>query len=254
MTDRATKTFLGHLDDLRRAMIWSIAAIGIAMLVMIPLAPLVLKWLALPLAWTGLDPARFLRVLSMAGGMAILLRVVLWGGLLLATPFVMMAIAWFIFPGLTLHERRVVKRALALGAALFAAGVVGGYFLLLPLILRAMLAINAWLGTTAEFVAWSDYVAFAGGFLLALGVAYELPMVLIVLGYLGIVSSGALRTYRRHVIVAILFVAMLLPPADPLSLILMSAPLVLLYEGCIWVLWLHERRKGRAAEAPAPSA
>ena len=119
-----------------------------------------------------------------------------------------------------------------------------GYFLTLPLALRVMFRINNWLGASCEFVELSDYVGFVMKLLIAFGLAFELPVIIIVLGSLGIISSDQLRSKRRYVIVLLMVAAMLLTPPDPLTMLMMAAPLALLYELCIWVIRLKERRLG----------
>ena len=100
-----TKPFLAHLEDLRLAMLWSVAALAAGMAVILPLAPLVLGWLQRPLAAAGIDPAEFLKVIRVTGGLSITLRIVLWAGILVALPFILVAVGWFVFPGLKRRER-----------------------------------------------------------------------------------------------------------------------------------------------------
>ncbi len=237
-----TKPFVEHLDDLRRTILWSLISLGVGMAFAFPLAPFALKLLKVPVARADVDPETFLRVLRVAGGLSITLRIGFWGGLLLALPFILLAVGWFVFPGLTQRERRVIRNALCMAVVLFAAGVAFGYFLVLPAVVQLMLRISEWLGVTCEFVELGDYVSFVLRLLIAFGLAYELPVVIVVLGYLGIVTSSSLRAYRRHVIVGLLVAAMLLTPPDPLSQVMMALPLVVLYEICIWIVWAWERQ------------
>ncbi len=243
LNNHGTKPFVEHLGDLRRTILWSLISLGVGMAFAFPLAPYVLALLRVPVARAGLNPETFLRVLRVAGGLSITLRIGFWGGLLLALPFILMAVAWFVFPGLTSRERKAVRNALGVAVLLFAAGVAFGYFLVLPAVVQLMLRINEWLGLTSEFVELGDYVSFVLRLLIAFGLAYELPVVIVVLGNLGIVTSRSLRVYRRHVVVGLLVAAMLLTPPDPLSQIMMALPLVLLYEICIWIVWARQRSK-----------
>lgn len=238
---RGSKPFVEHLNDLRVTILWSIIALAVGMAVALPLAPQVLKLLKVPVASAGADPETFLRVLRVAGGLTITLRIGFWGGLLIGLPFILVAVGWFVSPGLTLRERRVVRSALWFAVLLFGVGVSFGYFLVLPAVVKMMLRINVWLGITCDFVELGDYVSFVLRLLIAFGLAYELPVVIIVLGHLGIVTSQSLRQYRRHVVVGLLIAAMLLTPPDPISQVLMALPLVLLYEACIWIIWARER-------------
>jgi len=243
MDSHGSKPFVEHLDDLRRTILWSLIALGGGMAFAFPLAPYVLTLLKVPVARAGADPETFLRVLRVAGGLSITLRIGFWGGLLLALPFILLAVAWFVFPGLTLRERKTIRNALGVAVLLFAAGVAFGYFLVLPSVVRLMLRINEWLGLVCDFVELGDYVSFVLRLLIAFGLAYELPVVIVVLGHLGIVTSHSLRAYRRHVVVGLLVAAMLLTPPDPLSQLMMALPLVLLYEICIWIVWARQRSK-----------
>ena len=243
LASRHTKPFLEHLEDLRRTMLWCAGFLAVGMALAIPLAPRILELLKAPVARNGLDPAEFLRVLRVAGGFSIALRVVFWSGLLGASPFIVCAIGHFVFPGLTVRERKSVLGAAGFAVLLFAGGVLMGYLVTLPVALRVMLAINRWMHVTCEFVELSDYVAFALKLLMAFGLAFELPVVLLALGGLGILSSDQLRRKRRHVIVGLMVLAMLLTPPDPLTQLLMAVPMALLYEACIWLIWLREKSR-----------
>lgn len=236
----ATKSFLEHLQDLRKTIVWCAISLGVGMVVAIPLAPYILDLMSNPLAKAGKDPATFLKVFQVAGGLAITLKVVFWAGLLIATPGIVIAIADFVFPGLTAKEKSVVRRSGVIAGFLFAAGVSMGYFVTLPVALGVMLRINAWIGVESEFVELVDYVGFVLKLLIAFGLAFELPVVVLALGYMGIISSKQLREKRPVVIVSLLVLAMLLTPPDPMTQLLMAIPMTILYEICIWLVRAKE--------------
>jgi sec-independent protein translocase protein TatC len=238
--DTATKSFLEHLQDLRKTIVWCAISLGVGMCVAIPLAPYILDLLSSPLQKAGKDPDTFLKVFQVAGGLAITLKVVFWAGLLVATPGIVMAIADFVFPGLTAKEKRIVRRSGVIAGFLFAAGVSMGYFVTLPVALGVMLKINAWIGVESEFVELVDYVGFVLKLLIAFGLAFELPVVVLALGYMGIISSKQLREKRPVVIVSLLVLAMLLTPPDPMTQLLMAVPMTILYEICIWLVRAKE--------------
>ena len=100
---------------------------------------------------------------------------------------------------------------------------------------------HGWLNINPQWQV-SSYVTFALHLLIAFGVAFEMPVVVVVLGRLGIVNSTQLRERRRHVIVILLIVAMLLTPPDPITQLAMAIPLYLLYEISIWVVRIWERK------------
>jgi sec-independent protein translocase protein TatC len=243
--DRRSKPFVEHLADLRSAVLWSLAAMAVGIGATIPLNPLILRLLKAPLAAAGKNPDQFLIVLGVGGGFSTAIRLSTWGGILLSLPLVLWAVAWFVFPGLTRRERRAVLRALGAGALLFAGGVAfGGYTL--PLALKLMFAVNDWLGIACNFVELDNYVGFILKLLLAFGLSFEFPIVLVALGSLEIVTSRQLREKRRHVIVIIFIVAMVLTPPDPLSQVLMAIPMTILYEASIWIVRAQERKRASA--------
>jgi len=234
------RSFLEHLEDLRRTVLWGAVSLAAGMVIAVPLAPLILKWLKAPLKRAGLDPESFLRVLRVTGGFSISMRIIFWSGLLIGVPFMVLAVANFVFPGLTRRERRCVSYASLFGAVLFTGGVCMGYFITLPVALQLMLRINNWLGVTCEFVELSDYVGFVMKLLIAFGLAFELPVIILALGSTGIITSDQLRGKRRYVIVGLMVAAMLLTPPDPFTLLMMAVPMALLYELCIWIIRFNE--------------
>ena len=130
---------------------------------------------------------------------------------------------------------------------LFMLGVSLGYFISLPIALKIFFSLHAWLGIQAEWTAPS-YVAFCMQLLLLFGLAFELPMVLMSLGYFQVISASFLRSKRRHAIVAILILAMILTPGpDVISQIIMAVPMYILYELSVWVVWLFEKRNLQSA-------
>lgn len=235
------KPFLEHLEDLRRTLIRCLLTLGLAVLACLPLAPRLLAVLTVPLAKAGAEPARFLRSLEVVGAFSVTLRVAFWSGLLISTPLLLGFVAAFVFPGLTPREKDVVVKTAGFALGLFTLGVVLGYELVLPVALRLMFRWHEWLGVRAEWVV-TAYVAFATQLLIGFGLAFELPVVVLALGRLGLVTSTWLREKRRHAIVAALVVGMLLTPPDVPSQLMMAVPLILLYEVCIWGVWMGERR------------
>jgi sec-independent protein translocase protein TatC len=237
------KPFLHHLNDLRRALVWSICALFAGMGLAALLAPKALAILKAPLINVVADPDTFLRTLDITGGMSVAMQTILWGGILLSAPVIICALGWFIFPGLTRTERRAVLSGLGFAASLFVIGVVLCYRFALAPALKIMLWFNQWMGIPIEYVTVTSYVGFVLKLLLSFGLTFELPVVILVLGRLGIITSAQLREKRRHAIVAILILAMVITPTqDPFSQLILAVPLIVLYEICVWLVWARDRR------------
>ena len=122
--------------------------------------------------------------------------------------------------------------------------------LALPIGLRFLLTFQA--ESLAPIITIDEYLRFATGVILAFGVLFQLPVVLVVLGLLGIVTPESLAKYRRHAIVILAALSALLTPADPGTMLMLLMPLVLLYELSIWLTRVAIRRKDVSAEESAP--
>jgi len=230
------KPFLAHLEDLRLTILQCAGSYLVGLLISIPFTPWIVNVLRHPMNVSGLSSRIPLRITTVGGPFLVAMRVDLWTGLLLSLPFMLLFVAQFVFPGLTRREQRVVVRGVICAVLLFVMGVAMGYVWTLPVALVMMVRISDWLQTPPAFWEIADYIVFCLRLLVAFGLAFQLPVVLWVMGRLGWVSSRLLRTYRRHVIVGLLVLAMFLTPQDPFTMLLMAVPLILLYEACIWLI------------------
>lgn len=184
------------------------------------------------------------------------LSVAFFGGILLSLPALVFFIGMFVMPGIRDIERKVMTRIAFFSSGLFLLGVLMGYRVTLPLALGLMLKIGGQLGGESIWF-YNKYIAFALQLLLGFGLAFQLPVVILVLGKMGLVSSRQLRDKRRHVFVGLLVLAMILTPPDVMTQLLMAAPLILLYEFCIWFLHFSGNREKTAAQEegkPEPGA
>jgi len=242
ITSDRPKPFLQHLEDLRWTILWSLAVLAASALVCLPLVPVIFRLLCAPLSSVTSDPGSFLRSLDITGAFSIALQITLGSALLLGAPAVVWLAARFVFPGLTGRERRAARMACLAGFCLFFMGAALGYFLTLPIALKIFFSIHAWLGIRAEWTATS-YMAFCLRLLLLFGLAFQLPVIIVGLGYCGVVNSAQLKSKRRHAAVAILVLAALLTPGpDMFSQVIMALPMYVLYEACIWIVRIAERR------------
>lgn len=233
--------FLDHLEELRWRIFYVLIALGVGtvfgFLIVYYLG--VMDILVRPIR--PMLPSGQLSYLSPATPFFVTMKLSLVVGLILAMPVVVYQIWAFLSPGLHRDEKKVIIPALYFGVLLFGAGVAMAYFMVLPLAL-VFLA-----GFQEEFlnpvIEVNEYLAFVTRVLLAFGIAFELPIVILILSVLGLVTPAFMRDKRRHAIVLITIAASLLTPGDLASTFLMIGPLWVLYEISILISAAIHRRK-----------
>ena len=248
--DPTPKTILDHLEDLRWVLIKAAGAFAIAAGLGLVFTKQLLVFLYEPLVLDKQNPTDFLKVLSPTDPLSIQINLSLMGGLIVSLPFILWFVAQFILPALTRREARAILPAFAAGAILFAGGVAFCYFLILPQTIHWFIKYNEYFGFQTSWTA-SNYIDFTLQMLLAFGVSFEMPLVLLVLILLGIVKSATLANYRRHAFLGIVVLACCVVPAtDPFSLGMLVLPMYLLFEATIWIGRALERRKEAAQAWP----
>ena len=246
--DDPPRPFLEHLIDLRDCLVHCAVAWILCEIVIVPFAPAITAWLIAP-AGVSKD---MVQGLGWTAGFSILLKIMLWGGTALSLPLLLFFLMRFIFPGLKRSERTIIVFCLVTSTVLFGMGVWMAYAATLEIAIRVLQQINAWVGIKVDIVRLDEHVDIVLKTIIAFGLAFQLPLLLMVLGWIGIVSSETLREKRRFAIVAIFVIAMILTPPDPVSQIIMALPMCVLYEVCIWVIRLRElarRKKKDEAES-----
>ena len=153
--------------------------------------------------------------------------------------------AWaFLAPAIEERTQRVISIFVVIATLLFAAGVLFAYFVILPAALDFLVNYDEELYN--EQIRASYFLSFVSVMLLAIGLAFQMPIFILALVRLGVLTSGQLRRNRRIAIVLMFVVAILLPTVDPVSLALEVAPLLVLFELSIWLSVLMERRWERS--------
>lgn len=228
------RPFFEHIVALRSCLINAVLAWVVCCIVVGIFSPHVLSWLKEPA--DALVKAGKIQIVSLniTGGFAQIMSIAMWGGTALSFPFVMYFLLRFIFPALTRREKVAILFFLIAGTVFFGIGVVFAYGQLAPNVVRFFDIVNEWMGLQVSMVQVENYVPLVLKLVLAFGLVFQIPLLLFVLGWLGVISSDSLRRWRRFAIVIAFFLGMVLTPPDPMSQILMAVPLCLLYELSIW--------------------
>jgi sec-independent protein translocase protein TatC len=239
-------TVVDHLDELRWRVIVSLCAFGVAFALTGWQNHLVLSIVNRPLP-AGVEPLTF----GVTEPFLTTITNSAYAALLLALPVVLYQAYAFLLPAFSPTERRVALPLLLLVPLLFVAGVAFCYFVVLPPAIEFLLDFNA-----SEFntqVRARDYYSFVTLTMIALGLAFQVPVAVLSLVRLEITSVQALRRNRRYAILAIAVLAALLPTIDPLTLLLEMVPLVLLYELSILLAQAFGRPSSELSEPVAPA-
>jgi len=220
--------FLDHLEELRKRILVSLLAILIITSVALIFSDTILKVLLIPAGGMKLN------AFSLMDGFLIKFRIALYIGIAMAFPIWGFELYRFIVPGLQEHERKSLLPGLLASSLLFILGVLFGYFLLREMI-KVMIALFP--PEVSFLPAADDYISFVTFFLVACGVAFQLPVVLTILVQLRILSAKILKKQRRIAYFALfVFAEIATPVTDPIiAPMVVMIPLVLLYEASIWV-------------------
>jgi sec-independent protein translocase protein TatC len=237
-----TKPFLEHLEDLRKTLFRILAALFVGFNLCLVFANKLLFFLEWPLYKTVPHPERFLQSLNVSDSFVLAMKMSFYGGLVLTVPVILYFLAQFILPALKPKEKNAVLPICVFGALLFLAGAAMCFVWIVPKTLKAFIQYSEWMQIEPHWTVTS-YVEFVTQFILAMGLTFEVPVVILILVRVGILGAGTLRKARKVCIAIAVVIAAIVAPPDPLSMILMSLPLIVLFEATIWVAWWMERKK-----------
>jgi len=171
-------------------------------------------------------------------------RVVAYAAVLVSLPFLLYQAYAFLLPAFSPRERQVAVPLMAMVPFLFIAGVLFAYFLVLP---RAIDFLQNFNDENYDILLQArDYYKFSLMVLMVMGVLFQVPIGILAVTRMGIVTPRQLRKHRRYAILVIAVLAMLLPGQDPFTMLMMMAPLIVLFEGSILMASLLDRRAERA--------
>lgn len=164
------------------------------------------------------------------------MRVALWAGLLVVSPYVLYQLFAFVAPGLYQAERKLALRAVGSGYLLFLAGVALCYFVIFPFTVRFLGGYQV-SNEVTNTITLSSYISLLGVLCLMMGVIFELPVLCWLLAKIGVLKADFMKHYRRHAIVVIVILgAIITPTGDPFTLALVALPIYLLWELSIFIV------------------
>jgi len=250
--DEARMSLIEHLTELRDRLIKIVLAVAFGMVVAFFLYNRIFHFLLGPyedIANSGnsLTGGKLLQVDPLEG-FGIRMKLAAYGGIAIAMPVILWQIWRFVTPGLYEHERRYALGFVSSALALFVMGA-GLAFLTLPQALRWLVSIGGADNFVTAF-APAKYFTLITYMMLAFGIGFEFPIILVFLQLVGVLTVASLRRFRRYAVVGItVIVAIITPSGDPISMLMLSVPMVLFYEAAIVAGRLIERRRAAAAAA-----
>jgi len=240
MTDEAQETFLSHLIELRQRLVRSLIAVVIASIPALYFSAELYDLLAMPLI-NSLPPNSRMIATGVITPFVIPMKIAFMAAFLAVLPYVLYQAWAFVAPGLYAHEKKLVLPLVVSSTILFLTGMLFCYFI----VFRRVFAFIARFAPKSISVApdIEAYFNFVLGMFLAFGLAFEVPVVVVVLVMTGLVSVEQLREWRGYVVVAIFIVAAIVTPPDVVSQISLALPMCLLYEIGIFCAQVVARRR-----------
>jgi len=236
--------FLDHLEEFRWRIIKSIAAIIVGAIISFVFIDKIMELLVAPTLKIG--DQFTLQVLKVQGMFMVKWGLAFVGGFILGLPVITYQLWKFAAPGLYGSEIKYVLPIIIFTYVAFICGILFAYFVLIPFSLNFFTSMGY--GDVQNNISINYYFSFITWLMMGAGIIFEMPIVSFILSSVGILTPKFLRTYRRHAIIAIMILSAFITPPDPISMLIMTFPLIVLYEISILVSALVNRAKQRREE------
>lgn len=251
--DDTKMPLLDHLIELRRRLLWSVVALAIGFFICLYFARDIFAFLAQPLLKAGQGKIIYTDIFE---AFFVEIKVAFFSAMMLAFPVIATQIWRFVAPGLYANEKRAFLPFLLMTPVLFTAGAAMAYYVAMPVALKFLLGFSGDVGGIQQeaLPGVGNYLGFVMKFLFGFGVAFLLPVLLMLLERAGIVTLAQLKAGRRYAVVGIAAVSAVLTPPDILSQILLLVPMYLLYELAIIAIRLTGQKSAPSNDPATDSA
>lgn len=248
--DETKMPLLDHLIELRNRLLWCVAAMAVAFGVCLYFAKPIFGFLVQPLLAAGQGKLIFTDIFE---AFFVEIKVAFFAATMVAFPVIATQIWRFVAPGLYSKEKRAFLPFLLMTPVLFTAGAAMAYYMAMPVALKFLLGYSGDVGGVSQeaLPGVGNYLSFATKFLFGFGVAFLLPVLLMLLERVGILTLAQLKSGRRYAVVGIAAVSAVLTPPDIMSQILLLVPMYLLYEMAILAIMITGRKRAKPEEASA---
>jgi sec-independent protein translocase protein TatC len=233
--------FFEHLEELRRRLIWSVLAVGAAMIGAWTWSPTIFALLQRPIR-PYLPKGTGLAFTTLPEPFVLYFRVALYGGIILASPFLLWQVWLFLSPGLYRREKRWAVPFVAATAVFFLSGCAFGYFVAFPRVCQFLVGMGTSTGFT-PVITINEYLSIASKTILGLGLCFEMPILVFFLARLGVVTERFLLAKLKYAILLIFIIAAVITPTpDVMTQCVFALPMVLLYLLGIAIAWIFKPR------------
>lgn len=241
-------SFLDHLEELRNRIIYSLIAVAVAFFICFSFAQKIFEYMSEPLAGAlrELKMAEQLYFTKPTDAFTMYINLALVAGLFLASPVVIYQLWAFIAPGLYRNERKYAVPFIFFCSGLFITGGLFGYFIAFPFALKFLITFGG--PRVVPWITITEYLDLFWTVILGLGILFELPVLMMFLGLLGILTPGfLLRNFRYAVLLIFVVAAVVTPTPDIVNMMVFAVPMIGLYFVGVGLVWLVARRRRRAA-------
>ena len=183
-----------------------------------------------------------LKSMGPLSGFLVALQMAFYGGIMISLPFILFFLGQFTFPAMRVKEKKYLVTAVIIGGGLFFCGAAFCYFLLMKIALSTAALFANWLNFGADIWRAEDYITFVCKFMIGMGIAFELPVVILLLVKIGVLDYKKLSKFRMYWVIINLILASILTPPDIVTQVLMALPMQLFYECSIFIAWIWYRR------------